>query len=618
MNIVAYIFTVIIAACAVGFSLRCFSPAPVGSLLELSETNSAFHTPHPMERRDILPLAVICLVYALIAFIGLDSTKAPESYYHFTETNNSVTLQLKDSTECENLLRYTAVTAGNYLVELSADGNEWTEQGVWEQGSNDQFKWKQEAPVISPFRYIRITELSGSCYLGEVAVRRPDGSLAEFATFSALTDEQDTVPEHINYMNSSYFDEIYHPRTALEYLIGEPIYEVSHPPLGKGIISLGIRAFGMNPFGWRFMGTLCGVLMLPILYIFLKNLFGRTAVAACTTVVFAFDFMHFVQTRIATIDSYTVFFVLLMFWLMYRWFTQPLDAPHSKTAPWLFAAGAAFGVGAACKWSVLYGGAGLAVVWLLRMIMLFRYKGKEALKPFFATVGQSVAFFVIIPVIIYYLSYQPYGAVEGCGIFSREYFDIVWENQTYMFSYHSKLQDTHPYESRWWQWILDIRPILYYLEYFDDNTKSAFGAFGNPLFWWTGLGCLISLAVTTIRRRDAVGLLILIGWLSNILPWLGIQRCAFVYHYFPCTVFLALAVGWQMEGMCRAKEKQLRINRGSIKRLSPLQRCDSMIFVFAALCVVMFVLFYPVLSGIRFSRDYTNTLLRWFGGQYPF
>ena len=68
-------------------------------------------------------------------------------------------------------------------------------------------------------------------------------------------------------MDSSYFDEIYHPRTALEHLNEIYPYEVSHPPLGKLIMGIGIRAFGMTPFGWRFMGTLLGVLMLPILYI---------------------------------------------------------------------------------------------------------------------------------------------------------------------------------------------------------------------------------------------------------------------------------------------------------------------------------------------------------------
>ena len=69
-------------------------------------------------------------------------------------------------------------------------------------------------------------------------------------------------------------------------------------------MSLGILLFGMTPFGWRFMGTLFGVLMLPLLYIFLKNLFGKRAVAACGTILFAADFMHLTKTRIGTIDTY--------------------------------------------------------------------------------------------------------------------------------------------------------------------------------------------------------------------------------------------------------------------------------------------------------------------------
>lgn len=98
------------------------------------------------------------------------------------------------------------------------------------------------------------------------------------------------------------------PAPPLEHIRDITPYEISHPPLGKLIIGLGIRMFGMTPFGWRFMGTLFGVGMLPLLYLFLKNLFGKTFVAACGTILFAADFMHLTQTRIATIDTYAVFF----------------------------------------------------------------------------------------------------------------------------------------------------------------------------------------------------------------------------------------------------------------------------------------------------------------------
>ena len=192
-----------------------------------------------------------------------------------------------------------------------------------------------------------------------------------------LFDEK-LVPEAPGYLNSAYFDEIYHARTAYEHIRNVKPYEVSHPPLGKIIIGIGIRLFGMTPFGWRFMGTLFGVLMLPILYVFLKNLFGRTLIAACGTTLFAFDFMHFVQTRIATIDTYGVFFILAMYLFMYRYIAQDYEAPFRKTALPLFFSGLCFGLGAASKWVVIYGGAGLAILWLIRQILRGRYYIKSA------------------------------------------------------------------------------------------------------------------------------------------------------------------------------------------------------------------------------------------------
>ena len=111
MNIISYIFSVAVAACAVGFTMRGFCPAPVGSLDRLQPENGTFHTPHPMERRDLLPLALICLVYAIVAFTNLGSSKAPENYYHFTHEDNTVTLTLKEEAADSELMRFCAVTA---------------------------------------------------------------------------------------------------------------------------------------------------------------------------------------------------------------------------------------------------------------------------------------------------------------------------------------------------------------------------------------------------------------------------------------------------------------------------------------------------------------------------
>jgi dolichyl-phosphate-mannose-protein mannosyltransferase len=616
VNVISYLFTVIIAAASVGFTVWGFSAGPrrLSATKEKGDScpPAAFHKPAPMTKRDFLPLAVICLVYGALAFIGLGDTKAPESYYVFSK-GAKATVELSQAADIQKLFYFSGPDVGNYKLETSVDGKTWLTQADLEQGYNDILKWHTydfEADYEN-IRYIRLSSLSSALHLGEIALYDRSGERLTFKTVNELTDEQELVPERASYLNSVYFDEIYHVRTAWENIVNKSPYEISHPPLGKLIISVGIRLFGLVPFGWRFMGVLFGILMLPILYVFIKNLFGSTLIAACGTTVFAFDFMHFVQTRIATIDTYGVFFILLMFYFMYRYFVLPYDTPVKKTLPWLLLSGLSFGLGAASKWTVIYGGVGLGLIWLIRQALCLRWDIAAAKQDnrklsfggyLTSTILWSLLFFVILPVFIYVLSYYPYGLAKNVKLFSPEYLKIVWDNQTYMFSYHSGLTATHPYESRWWKWVTDYRPILYYLDYFEDKvTKSAFGAFGNPLFWWTGLGAMISMLIKTIRG-DKLAAFILIGYLTSLLPWVFITRCTFIYHYFPCTVFLALALCYLFSDMCRRTKK----------------RYDRLVPIFTGLCLLMFIIFYPVLTGIRFSIGFTNAVLRWFGGNWPF
>ena len=89
-------------------------------------------------------------------------------------------------------------------------------------------------------------------------------------------------------------------------------YEYTHPPLGKDLMMIGIALFGMTPFGWRFMGTIMGILMVPVMYLLVKQLVKRTDLSFIGCFLMTFDCMHFTQTRIATIDSYAVLFIMVM------------------------------------------------------------------------------------------------------------------------------------------------------------------------------------------------------------------------------------------------------------------------------------------------------------------
>ena len=539
-------------------------------------------------RNEALFLVLLCAVYAFTAFFGLGDTVAPQSFMPME--GNSVIFELNGEASPSEIMLYSGVGTGNYDILCSKDGENYVLVQNFEQKHSDVLKWHNldfESSFIPKYVEIRCT--SGTPWLGEVVFRDQNNSAVQIKSdASALCDEQRFCPDRAGFMNSSYFDEIYHARTAWEHLNGVWPYEISHPPLGKIIISLGISLFGMTPFGWRFSGTFVGLLMLPIMYYLLKRIFNSRTVSALGTIIFASDFMHFVQTRIATIDSFALFFILLMYLFMYGFY-------ESGSRRDLALSGLFFGLGAASKWTCIYAGGGLAVLWLMYWIRNFM-QNKDSLpwRAFIKNCIFCLLFFVAIPCAIYYLSYIPYGIAKGADLFSREYLKIVLDNQEFMFSYHVNVQAEHPYASRWYQWVLNIRPILYYLNYFDDGTRSSIAAFLNPALCWGGLLSLFVLIYTALFRRDRKAGFILVGYFAQLVPWFFIKRLTFEYHYFASSAFLVLAISYVFDILRRNRKDWLK-----------------WVLPFTAVSAALFILFYPVLSGLPVDSKLASSLLRW-------
>ena len=564
-----------------------------------------------MTGRDRLLCLGVTVLYALTAFIGLGNTVGVETFCKFTDRGQYALIEFPEPVSIGAVRYYTGLYTGGYNLQFSEDGENFTSVASLKQIHSSLFKWR-DAELSeewgAPVRFLRI--VAGSrLWMGELAVYDDEGALIGTdqmvipAGCAKLFDEQEKIAPYYSYRNSSYFDEIYHARTAYEHIQNIYPYEISHPPLGKVLMSVGIRIFGMVPFGWRFMGTLAGVLMLPAMYLLLKKMLGGTLVPACGTALLASDFLHFTQTRIATIDSYVVLFILLM----YGFFWCYWAAPREKRRDWLpplALSGVCFGLGAASKWTGIYAGGGLALLWLIDRIARARTlcrggKKREALREAGENVLWCLLFFVLIPAAIYYCSYWYYGTAKGLTggvgmLFSKDYLRIVLDNQKYMFTYHSGVTATHPYSSVWWQWILDIRPILYYLEYYTGGRESSIGAWMNPIVCWGGLCAMVCMAYEAAAKRDRCALFILIGYLAQLVPWLFVKRVVFEYHYFPSSIFLVLALGH----MFRTMEKR---EPGS----KPL------IWSYAVVSVVVFAVFYPALSGAIVPRWYDLKLLKW-------
>ena len=591
-----------------------------------------------LTRKDWLWMSGVTLLYAMLALYNLGSTKSPETDWQPARSGDTFYVDLGSVKAIERVNTFSAIGDGKYKLEFAETDLPiaWINAKSVELDYGKVFNWMSTV-VTQSARYVKVTVETPGFVLREMAffekdVQTPltiqslhaEGAGTAFqGVVDNLFDEQMTAKYKPSFMDGTYFDEIYHARTAFENLHMMKQYENTHPPLGKLLISIGIRIFGMNPFGWRIVGTLFGIAMIPIMYVFAKRLFGRTEYAIMAAFLMSVDFMHFVQTRISTIDVYGVFFIMLMYYFMFRYFTLNFfQVSLRKTLLPLFLSGLFFGIGAASKWIVIYGGGGLALIFFLSLYD--RYKEYEAAKIHLInetsepSVGlmetdelepsrqivasftklsiKSVAwctlFFVFIPLIVYSLSFFPIMAVEG----EKHTITQLIKYQTDMFDYHSELVATHPFSSPWYEWPAMIRPIWFYSNSFAPaGLAQSIVSMGNPLIWWLGLPAIFAAIIISRIRKDKGMYVVLIAFLSQYVPWILISRVTFIYHFFAMVPFIILCLTYLMKQWIESRQ-------------SGRKWC----YTYLMAAFLLFVMFYPVLSGMQVSKMYIDYGLRWF------
>ena len=131
------------------------------------------------------------------------------------------------------------------------------------------------------------------------------------------------------------FDEIYYARAAEEYIARKEIFEYTHPPLTKLLITLSTLAFGDHAYGWRFANVVVGALTVFVLYAFAKRILRSTPFAAVCAGLLVFDGFHFVQSRIATPEITVAFFSLTTLYAFYRFWIASQVRSASALRPLL-------------------------------------------------------------------------------------------------------------------------------------------------------------------------------------------------------------------------------------------------------------------------------------------
>ena len=365
------------------------------------------------------------------------------------------------------------------------------------------------------------------------------------------------------------FDEIYYAKNAYSLISSEVELDqqggaefVVHPPFGKWLIGIGIRLFGNNEFGWRSSSALFGSASVLLIYLIAKQLFKSEFLALSAALLMAVDGLSLVMSRVALLDIFLMFFILLTFYFLL------------KENYWL--SGVAIGLGLSTKWSAAF---------LIPILLLLTIKIKEVnLSQIFKRVGQ----FVFLPMAIYltswigwFVSDKGWARNSGSNLISS-----LWNYHLEILNFHTNLVETHSYSANPWSWLVLGRPTSFYYESGDscgaEECAQEILAMGTPLLWWSAI---IAVAITLgfyINTRNRSAEIVLAGFAGTYLPWFIFQDRTMFYFYSISTLpFLILALIYCFD---------LLLKYGNYQRVI-------MLFIFVV--AINFIYFLPIYIGIE-------------------
>ena len=301
---------------------------------------------------------------------------------------------------------------------------------------------------------------------------------------------------------------------------------------------------------------LLGALSGALLYLLLRVIVKRRSAAIVGAVLFLSESLLFSQSRIATPDVYTLFFVLAGYLALAAVLTR---ASPSLRSPWVLlgfpAVGVLLGLAASTKWTGVFAIGG-ALLFLLLVVPRTRWFAVLAAAiasgvlagvaasgvnpdPTFAVVvgvvtavlmwwvlrwerqprrgahvsGRVLAFaLAAVPIaaaVVYVLMYVPFLFLDAgspqliAGWPPDHHGQTLLALQQQMFSYHSNLTVTHGAGSPWWSWPLLLKPLWAYLEFFRIDAAGILMP-ANPVILWLGV-VAVGWGVLTLTRRFQAG-----------------------------------------------------------------------------------------------------------------
>lgn len=376
------------------------------------------------------------------------------------------------------------------------------------------------------------------------------------------------------------FDET-HYVTAANYLLrlNGPL-NIEHPLLGKEIIALGIILFGDNSFGWRFFSTIAATAVVMGVFAIGWLVIGRVRPAAFAALFAILNFTVFIQARIAMLDgfmaAFTVTGIAALIWGMQT-------PPEQPARLWrrLALAGVLFGLAVGAKWAAVP-----FVAFAVLAIMFVPADDAPALHRRRVT---AVLLFGGLSLTAYFITFAPafFYASDPLTLATLLPF------QATMYAQQTQALPPHTYQSAWWTWPLDIRPIWYLYEPVDGAVRGIL-LVGNPAIMWGGLVAVAACVFAAYQAKSRAAGMMAGLWIAAYLPWVIIpKKIGFFYYYYLPSIFLCLALAAAFDHFGKGR----------------MRHADAW---FAGLAGVLFLYFYPIISAEALPNDQAFLHWMWF------
>ncbi|MCA1662164.1 MAG: phospholipid carrier-dependent glycosyltransferase [Novosphingobium sp.] len=403
------------------------------------------------------------------------------------------------------------------------------------------------------------------------------------AAFLALVLHRLAIP------SKEHFDEIHYLPAARNLLDLSEARNIEHPMLAKELMALAIRIVGDTPFGWRIGSALAGT---AALFATMRAVWWASLSRPATLIaglLLASNFMLFVISRIAMLDAYMLAFAMVALWLGARAVRNP-DSGRRDLA----LAGIALGLALASKWSVapIHALPGLAFAAARWQALRGRRAGiltdADAGPVPGVSLLEAAVWLGAVPLAVYLLTFLPLGWFATGAVA----FPDVLALQARMIELQESVVKPHPYQSQWWQWVANLRPIWFLYEPVDGAQRGVL-MIGNPFTMLIGLPALLVCAIWGWLRRDFAMLGVVALYAVSLGAWIAANKpIQFYYHYllpgtFLCVAMALLLGAWWERG----------------------RRWPAALVLAAALGV--FGWFHPILSAARLPGPQAFTTYTW-------